>query len=167
MLHNQDQKMDVVAEESKQIKEPETQVSSQPEIEEVKQASDKREQATLPQKNIMHTSKLIFKAKQAHLPKFSNLRSKRQPQALQLYLLGVQIKQTRLALLTSTRRKIMQALTELKLVTQVKHSFSIILRLICGNILSFQLDACEGDPKHKITCFSASSLLQVSQYVGI
>ena len=73
MLHNSDKKMDVVAEESKQIKEPGTQVSSQPKIEEVKQALSKREQATLPQKNIMHTSKLIFKAKKAHLPKLSKL----------------------------------------------------------------------------------------------
>ena len=60
--------MEVAAEESKQTKEPETQVSSQPKIEEVKQAPGKREQATSPQRNILNTSKLIFKAKQAHLP---------------------------------------------------------------------------------------------------
>ena len=68
MLHNPDKKMEVAAEESKQTKEPETQVSSQPKIEEVKQAPGKREQATSPQRNILNTSKLIFKAKQAHLP---------------------------------------------------------------------------------------------------
>ena len=51
-----------------------TQVSSQPKIEEVKQALGKREQAISPQRNISNTSKLIFKAKQAHLPKLSNLR---------------------------------------------------------------------------------------------
>ena len=70
MLHNPDKKVDVVGEESKQTKEPGTQVSSQPKIEEVKQASGKRK----PQRNIINTSKLIFKAKQAHLPKLSNLR---------------------------------------------------------------------------------------------
>ena len=74
MLHNPDKKADVVAEEPKQIQEPETQVSSQPKIEEVKQASGQGEQATSPQRNIINTGKLIFKAKQAHLPKFSNLR---------------------------------------------------------------------------------------------
>ena len=74
MLHNSDQKMDVVAEESRQIKETKTQVSSQPKVEEIKQASGKREQAISPQRNISNTSKLIFKAKQAHLPKLSNLR---------------------------------------------------------------------------------------------
>ena len=74
MLHNPDKKVDVVAEESKQIKEPETQVSSQPKIEEVKQASGKGEQATSLNKSIVITGKLIFKAKQAHLPKLSNLR---------------------------------------------------------------------------------------------
>ena len=51
-----------------------TQISTQSKIEEVKQASDKREQATSLQRNIINTSKLIFKAKQAHLPKLSNLR---------------------------------------------------------------------------------------------
>ena len=74
MLHNSDKKMDVVAEESKQIKEPGTQVSSQPKIEEVKQVPSQREQATSPQRNIINTGKLIFKAKQTHLPKLSNLR---------------------------------------------------------------------------------------------
>mgnify|MGYP000846910108 FL=1 len=73
MLHNSDKKEDVVIEESKQIKEPGTQVSSQPMLEEVKQASGEREQATSPQRNIINTGKLIFKAKQAHLPKLSNL----------------------------------------------------------------------------------------------
>ena len=62
MLHNPDKKVDVVAEESKQIKEPETQVSSQPKIEEVKQAPCKREQATMPQRNIINTS--IFRLSQ-------------------------------------------------------------------------------------------------------
>ena len=70
MLHNPDKKVDVVAEESKQITESGTQVSSQPKIEEVKQVSGERK----PQRNIINTSKLIFKAKQAHLPKLSNLR---------------------------------------------------------------------------------------------
>ena len=71
MLHNPDKKVDVVAEESKQIKEPETQVSSQPKIEEVK----KGEQATGSQRNIINTSKLIFKAEQAHFQlNRSNLR---------------------------------------------------------------------------------------------
>ena len=56
------------AEESKQIKEPGAQVSSQPKIEEVKQASGKREQAASPKKNLVITGKLIFKAKHAHLP---------------------------------------------------------------------------------------------------
>ena len=64
----------IVAEESKQIKEPGTQFSSQPKIKEVKQAPGKRVQAALPQRNIITTSKLIFKAKQAHLPKLSNVR---------------------------------------------------------------------------------------------
>ena len=73
MLHNPDKKVDVVAEESKQIKEYGTQVSFLPKIEEVKQTSDKREQVISPQRNIINTSKLIFKAKQAHLPKLSNL----------------------------------------------------------------------------------------------
>ena len=51
----------------------------------------------------------------------------------------------------------MQVLTELKLVARVKFSFPNYLEAdICCNILSFQLDACEGDTKHKITCFSAS-----------
>ena len=60
MLHNLDKKVDVVAEESKQIKEPETQVSSQPKIEEVKQAPGEREQATSPRWNIINTGKFIF-----------------------------------------------------------------------------------------------------------
>ena len=55
MLHNPDKKVDVVADESKQIKEPETHVSSQPKIEEVKQASDKGEQATSLKKSIVIT----------------------------------------------------------------------------------------------------------------
>ena len=75
MLHNLDKKVDVVAEESKQIKEPETQVSSQPKIEKMKQSSGKREHATSPQRNIINTGKFIFESKQqAHLPKLSNLR---------------------------------------------------------------------------------------------
>ena len=74
MLHNPDKKMDVVGEESKHIKEPGTQISSQPKIEEVKQTLGKGEQATSPQRNIINTSKLVFKAKQAHLAKLSNLR---------------------------------------------------------------------------------------------
>ena len=73
MLHNPDKKVDVVDEESKQIKEPGTQVSTQSKLEEEKQTSEKREQAALPQRNTINTSKLIFKAKQAHLPKLSNL----------------------------------------------------------------------------------------------
>ena len=73
MLHNSDKKVDVISEESKQIKEPGMQISSQPEIEEVNQALDQIGQATSSQKNIVDTSKLIFKAKQAHLPKLSNL----------------------------------------------------------------------------------------------
>ena len=68
MLHNSDKKMDVVAEESKQIKELGTQVSSQPKIVEVKLVPSQREQATSPQRNIINTGKLIFKAKHAHLP---------------------------------------------------------------------------------------------------
>ena len=73
-MHNPDKKVDVVVEESKQITEPGTQVSSQPKIEEVKQALGKKEQAISPQRNIINTGKLNFKAKQAHLPKLSNLR---------------------------------------------------------------------------------------------
>ena len=71
MLHNSDKKMDVVAEESKQIKEPEAQVSCQPKIEKVKQAPGQREQDASLKKSIIITGKLIFKAKQAHLPKLS------------------------------------------------------------------------------------------------
>ena len=63
MLHNPDKKVDVSAEESKQIKKPETQVSS----EEVKLAPGERDQATLSQRNIITTgnsfsrlSKLIY-----------------------------------------------------------------------------------------------------------
>ena len=74
MLHKPDKKMDVVTEESKQIKEPETQVSSQPKIEEVKQAQGEREQDASLKQSLVITSKLIFKAKQAHLTKLSNLR---------------------------------------------------------------------------------------------
>ena len=74
MLHNPDKKVDVVAEESKQIKQPETQVSSQPKIEEVKQVPGQPEQDASLHKSIIITGKLIFKAKQAHLPKLSNLR---------------------------------------------------------------------------------------------
>ena len=37
-------------------------VSSQSKYKEKKQAPSKREQATLPQRNIINTSKLIFKA---------------------------------------------------------------------------------------------------------
>ena len=74
MLHNPDKKVDVVAEESKQSKEPGTQVSSQPKIEEVKQAPGNREQDASLKKSIVIIGKLIFKAKQAHLPKLSNLR---------------------------------------------------------------------------------------------
>ena len=59
---------------SPQIKGPGTQVLYQPRLEEVKQVPGKREQATSPQRNIINTSKLIFKANQAHLPKLSNLR---------------------------------------------------------------------------------------------
>ena len=73
MLHNPDKKVDVVAEESKQITESGTQVSSQP-IEEVKQDPGQREQASSSQRNIINTRKLIFKSKKAHLPKLSNLR---------------------------------------------------------------------------------------------
>ena len=73
MMQNSGKKVGVVSKESKQIKKPGTQVSSQPKIEEVKQAPGKREQATSPQRNIINTSKLIFKAKQTHLPKLSNL----------------------------------------------------------------------------------------------
>ena len=67
MLHNPDKQEDIVTEESKQIKEPGTQVSSQPMIEEVKQAPGEREQAISPQRNIITTgnsfsrlSKLIY-----------------------------------------------------------------------------------------------------------
>ena len=74
MLRNQDKKVDSVAEESKQIKEPGKQVSSQPKSEEVKQAAGKEEQSTSPQRNTGITGKLVFNAKQAHLPKLSNLR---------------------------------------------------------------------------------------------
>ena len=63
MLHNPDKKVDVVVEESKQIKEPGTQVSS----EEVKLAPGESEQATFSQRNISTTgnsfsrlSKLIY-----------------------------------------------------------------------------------------------------------
>ena len=63
-----------VAEESKQIAEPETQISSQSKIEQVKQVPDKREDAASLKKSIVITGKLIFKAKQAHLPKLSYLR---------------------------------------------------------------------------------------------
>ena len=73
MMQNSGKKVGVVSKESKQIKKPGTQVSSQTKIEEVKQAPGKREQATSPQRNIINTSKLIFKAKQTHLPKLSNL----------------------------------------------------------------------------------------------
>ena len=73
MLHNPDKKVDVVAEESIQIVEPETQVSSQPMIEEVKQVPGEREQHASLKKSTIITGKLIFKAKQAHLPKLSNL----------------------------------------------------------------------------------------------
>ena len=48
--------------------------SSQPKIEEVKQAPSKEEQATSPQRNVINTRKLIFKAKQAHLSKLSDCR---------------------------------------------------------------------------------------------
>ena len=51
-----------------------TQVSSQSRLEEVKQISDKVEQATSPQRNIINTRTLIFKANQTHLSKLSNLR---------------------------------------------------------------------------------------------
>ena len=67
MLHNP-------AEESKQIKEPGTQDLSPPKLEEVKQASGEREEAASLKKGIVLTGKLIFKAKQAHLPKLSYLR---------------------------------------------------------------------------------------------
>ena len=73
MLHNPDKKVDVVAEESKQIKEPGKQDSSQPKIEEVKQDLCEREQNALLKKSIINTGKLISKAKQAHLRKLSNL----------------------------------------------------------------------------------------------
>jgi len=134
MLHNPDKKVDVVAEESKQIKQPETQVSSQPKIEEVKQVPGQREQDASLHKSIIITGKLIFKAKQAHLPKLSNLGSKRQPRALQLFLLGVRLMPIRSTLLTSTRRKVMQVLMEVKLVTVVNFRLQIVLRLICCNI---------------------------------
>ena len=89
MLHNPDKKVDIVAKESKQIKQPGTQVSSQPKIEEVKQAPGKREQDASLKMSIVITGKLIFKAEQAYLSKLSNLLWKRKPRALQLYLLGV------------------------------------------------------------------------------
>ena len=68
MLHNPDKKVDVVVEESKQIKEPGTQVSSEESfIEEVKLAPGESEQATFSQRNISTTgnsfsrlSKLIY-----------------------------------------------------------------------------------------------------------
>ena len=50
------------------------QFSSQRKIKKVKQTSGKREQATPPQWNVINTGKLIFKARQAHLPKLCNLR---------------------------------------------------------------------------------------------
>ena len=49
-------------------------VSSQRKFNKVKQTSGKREQAASPKKKTIITGKLIFKAKQAHLPKLSNLR---------------------------------------------------------------------------------------------
>ena len=49
-------------------------VSSQSKIRKEKQVSGKGEQATSPQRYIINTGKLIFKAKQAHLPKLSHLR---------------------------------------------------------------------------------------------
>ena len=55
MLYNPDKKVGVVAEESKQIKEPGTQVSSQPKIEEVKQAPGQKEQPTSPRRTINTT----------------------------------------------------------------------------------------------------------------
>ena len=89
-----------------------TQVSCQSRIKKVKPASGKREQTISPQRNIINISKLIFKAKHAHLQKLSNLRQKRPPRALQHYLLGARIILTKSTLLTSTRRKVMQVLTE-------------------------------------------------------
>ena len=74
MRHKRFKKVYIVVEESKQTKEPGQKVSSQPKIEEVKQAPGEKEQSTSPQRNIINTRKLIFKAKQAHLPKLSNLR---------------------------------------------------------------------------------------------
>ena len=66
-MHNSSKKVGVVSKESKQIKESGTQVYSQPKIEEVKQTSDKGEQAILPRRNINTTgnsfprlSKLIY-----------------------------------------------------------------------------------------------------------
>ena len=73
MLHNPDKQEDIVTEESKQIAEPETQISSQSKIEEVKQVPGKREQDASLKKSIINTSKLLLKAKQAHLPKLPNL----------------------------------------------------------------------------------------------
>ena len=61
MLHNPDKKVDVVAEESKQIKEPGAQVSSQPKIEEVKQVPGQREQDASLKKSIVINGKLVFK----------------------------------------------------------------------------------------------------------
>mgnify|MGYP000937994810 CR=1 FL=1 len=67
MLHNPDKKVDAVAEGQNQIEEIETQVSSQPMIEEVKQVPGERELAISPQRNIITTgnslsrlSKLIY-----------------------------------------------------------------------------------------------------------
>ena len=74
MLRDPEKKIDIVTEESKQIAEPETQISSQSKIEEVKQVPGKREQDASLKKSIINTSKLLFKAKQAHLPKLPNLR---------------------------------------------------------------------------------------------
>ena len=121
------------------------QVSSQRKIKKVKQALGKREQATLPQRSIVTTgnsfsrlNKLIY---QNDLT-FGNFREKRQPRALQLYLLGVREMAIRSTLLTSTRKRVMQALTELKLVAQVKHSFFV------HNVFRQYLDTCKGDTKH-------------------
>ena len=73
MLPNPAKKVYVAAEESKQMKKPGMRVSSQAKVKEVKEAPGKREQAASPQRHIINTSKLIFKVKQAHLPKLSNL----------------------------------------------------------------------------------------------
>ena len=68
MLHNPDKKLDVVAEESNQIKELETQISSQPKIEEVKQAQAKerklhrlKRKSLIEVKSFSRLSKLITK----------------------------------------------------------------------------------------------------------